>query len=518
VPFGDALDPIVDDAPGTHDSVPVTQRQRFLALAVDRRDGKLLWQTTLREELPHEGGHVTGSYASASPTTDGEVLIAPFGSRGLHALDLAGKVLWTQDLGRMATKHAHGEGSSPLLVGDSVVVVWEPRGRLLVAAFDKRTGKERWRVARDEETSWASPIAVEHGERTQVVVSGTNRIRGYDLENGAVLWQCGGLSSNVVCSPVSAGGLVFAGKQLRESGAARHRPLAARGEITGGEAVLWTRRRATPYVPSLLLVEDTLYFLHHYQGFLARVSARTGAEPERAFRLAGVRRRVRLAGLRRGSHLRHRPQRPDRGACATSRPAAVMLEVLARNNARRQLQRVRGARRARAVPAREQFLYWLGRALTARRGALLSSLAWQVLRSLCDLQERGSPHRSTTDSRRARRARSKQHDMIPGRSAVSVRARFAPTPGFETDAIAALPADVRRQRRHGGTGGQPLRRMARPAGVPAHRIRDERHHRARAMPARRLPVRADGVRRRRRPRELPDERVPVLFPSPPIPP
>jgi len=288
VPFGDALGPFVDDAPGTHDSVPVTQQQRFLALALDRRDGKILWQTTLREELPHEGGHVTGSYASASPATDGEILIAPFGSRGLYALDLAGKVLWKQDLGHMATKHNHGEGSTPLLVKESVVVVWDHEGGSFVAAFDKRTGKERWRVARDEETSWASPIAVEHGGRTQVVVSGTNRIRGYDLENGAVLWQCGGLSSNVVCSPVSADGLVFAGSSYESQALLAIDLARAQGEITGGEAVLWSRRRATPYVPSLLLVDETLYFLHHYQGFLARVVARTGAEPERAFRLEGV--------------------------------------------------------------------------------------------------------------------------------------------------------------------------------------------------------------------------------------
>jgi outer membrane protein assembly factor BamB len=288
VPFGDVLGPIVDDAPGTHDSVPVTQRQRFLALALDRSDGKTVWQTTLREELPHEGGHFTGSYASSSPATDGEVLIAPFGSRGLFALDLAGTVLWKQDLGRMATKHAHGEGSSPLLAGEMVVVVWDHEGDSFVAAFDRRTGRERWRVARDEETSWASPIAVVRGDRTQVVVSGTKRIRAYDLESGALFWQCGGLSSNVVCSPVSDGELVFAGSSYESQALLAIDLSRARGEISGGEAVLWTRRRATPYVPSLLLVADTLYFLHHYQGFLARVSARTGAEPERAFRLEGV--------------------------------------------------------------------------------------------------------------------------------------------------------------------------------------------------------------------------------------
>jgi outer membrane protein assembly factor BamB len=288
VPIGEPLGPISDTAPGTHDSAPVTHQQRYLALAVDRRDGRILWQTTVREDLPHEGGHVTGSYASASPSTDGEVLIAPFGSHGLYALDLAGKLLWQQDLGRMATKHAHGEGSSALLVGESVVVVWDHEGDSFVAAFERRTGRARWRVARDEETSWASPIAVVHEGRTQVVVSGTNRIRGYDLESGEVLWQCGGLSSNVVCSPVAADGLVLAGSSYESQALLAIDLARAHGEITGSEAVLWTRRRATPYVPSLLLVQDTLYFLHHYQGFLARVNARTGVERERAFRLEGL--------------------------------------------------------------------------------------------------------------------------------------------------------------------------------------------------------------------------------------
>jgi outer membrane protein assembly factor BamB len=288
VPFGEPLEPIVDDAPGTHDSIPVTQNHRFLALALERGSGKILWQTTLRDALPHEGGHFTGSYASPSPATDGEVLIACFGSHGLFGLDLEGGVLWQQDLGRMQTKHAHGEGSTPLLAGESVVVVWDHEGESFVAAFDRKTGEPRWRVARDEETSWASPIAVEHAGKTQVVVSGTKRIRAYDLANGELLWACGGLSSNVVCSPVAGGGLVFAGSSYESQALLAIDLARAKGDVSGGEAVLWMRRRATPYVPSLLLLDDSLYFLHHYQGFLARVEARTGIEPERALRLEGM--------------------------------------------------------------------------------------------------------------------------------------------------------------------------------------------------------------------------------------
>src|SRR5947209_5461317 len=109
-PVGPAQKPVYDDAPGVHDSVPVTHRHQFLALSISRRDGKTQWSKLLREEWPHEGGHQTGSLASNSPVTDGERVYAFFGSRGLYCLDLKGEVLWQKDLGRMHTLHAHGEG------------------------------------------------------------------------------------------------------------------------------------------------------------------------------------------------------------------------------------------------------------------------------------------------------------------------------------------------------------------------------------------------------------------------
>jgi len=288
VPFGEPVGPFVDDAPGTHDSVPVTQAHRFLAVALERASGKELWQVELAGAVPHEGGHVTGSYASASPATDGTVVIVSFGSRGLFALDPAGTVLWRRELGRMQTKHAHGEGSTPLLAGERVFVQWDHEGESWLAAFDKKSGAELWKVARDEETSWASPIAVEHAGATQIVASGTKRIRAYDPGTGKVLWECGGLSSNVVCSPVAGGGLLFAGSSYESQALLAIALEGAAGDLTGTEAVRWVRRRATPYVPSLLLYRDSLYFLHHYQGFLTRVEAASGAEPERAFRLEGL--------------------------------------------------------------------------------------------------------------------------------------------------------------------------------------------------------------------------------------
>jgi outer membrane protein assembly factor BamB len=112
MPYGETLAAVYDNAPGSHDNLPVTQHHRFVVLAVSRRDGKILWNKTVREEFPHEGGHQTGSLASNSPVTDGELVFACFGSRGLYCFDLSGVPKWQKNLGRMNTLHGHGEGSS----------------------------------------------------------------------------------------------------------------------------------------------------------------------------------------------------------------------------------------------------------------------------------------------------------------------------------------------------------------------------------------------------------------------
>lgn len=289
IPHGERLEPRAETAPGAHDNAPVTHRQLFVVLALRRSDGRLAWERTVHEGLPHEGGHVSGTFASASPVTDGERVLAFFGSRGLYCLDLDGKLTWSVDLGDMQTKHGHGEGASPVLHGDTVVVNWDHEGQSFVVALDKRTGAERWRRARDEVTSWATPVVVEHGGDTQLVVSGTGRVRGYDLATGDLVWQCGGLSGNVVASPVSAGGMVFAGSSYDTQAMLALRIEGAHGDITHSEHVVWTRHRRTPYVPSPLLYGDTLYFLRHYQGILYAVEASSGRERSTPLRLPGIR-------------------------------------------------------------------------------------------------------------------------------------------------------------------------------------------------------------------------------------
>jgi outer membrane protein assembly factor BamB len=288
IPYGEALRPRLPERPGTHDNLPLTYHHEFAVLAVSRRDGSILWQKTVHKELPHEAGHVTGSLASASPVTDGEFVFAFFGSRGLYCLDTAGKVLWQKQLGVMHSKHGHGEGSSPILAGNTLIVNWDHEDGSFVAAFDKRNGNELWKVTRAEDTSWATPIVVDQGAKAQVIVSGTHRIRGYDLSSGAVVWECVGLSSNVVASPVSANGIVYAGSSYDTRALLAIRLDGARGDISGTSHVLWTRQRGTPYVPSPLLYGGSLYTLQHYQGIVSRLDVTSGIDQGGPFRLAAI--------------------------------------------------------------------------------------------------------------------------------------------------------------------------------------------------------------------------------------
>jgi len=289
VPFGEALTPIYNNAPGAHDNDPVTHHHRFMALAIDRADGNVRWQKVLNEKLPHEGGHFSGSLASASPVTDGELLYAYFGSHGLYAVSYEGDPVWEFQPGTMQSKHAHGEGSSPALHEDTLLVNWDHEGASFLVALDKKTGETRWKEARPEVTSWATPLVVGEGGEAQVVLAGTNRVRGYDLKTGNVLWECGGLSNNIVATPVYGDGMLFVGSSYETRALLAIKLPGARGDITGTEQVVWSRQRATPYVPSPLLYGGSLYFLRHYQGILTRVDAMTGREPLGPFRLGGIR-------------------------------------------------------------------------------------------------------------------------------------------------------------------------------------------------------------------------------------
>ena len=288
IPYGEAKPPVYDQAPGSHDNDPVRHDFEFVVMCLNRADGKVRWRTTVAKAFPHEGGHVSGSLASNSPVTDGVHIYAFFGSRGLHCLDFDGKLVWKKDLGQMHTRHAHGEGASPVLAGDIVVVNWDHERQSFIAGIDKTTGEERWRTARDEPTSWSTPLVIDHEGKRQIVVNATNRVRSYDAETGVELWQCSGMSRNVIASPLFADGVIYVGSSYDTRAMIAIRVEGAKGDISGSDHVLWERNKRTPYVPSPLLYEGTLYTLGHYQAILSCIDPKTGEDTAGPFRLPGL--------------------------------------------------------------------------------------------------------------------------------------------------------------------------------------------------------------------------------------
>lgn len=273
---------------GAHNNMNPLFDHQFAVMAIDRQTGAVVWRRTVATRQPHESTHESATWASNSPVTDGEHVLSFFGSNGLYCLDTGGRLLWSRDLGDMQVKHGHGEGASPLLHGETVVVNWDHEGASVIVALAKRTGEELWRQPRDEVTSWATPIVVTHDGQRQVVVSGTRRVRGYDLKTGAVIWEAGGLPGNIVASPVGADGMVFAAGSYEKQTLLAIRLTGAKGELTGTQQIAWQKNRSTPYVPSPLLYDGWLYYLRHYQGVLSRVNAKTGDEPSGPFRLGSV--------------------------------------------------------------------------------------------------------------------------------------------------------------------------------------------------------------------------------------
>ena len=261
---------------------------KFDILALARQSGAVVWQRTARTESPHEGTHQDGSWAPASPVTDGERVYAHFGSRGLYCYDMEGELLWSTDLGDMTTRLTFGEGTSPALHGDAIVINWDHQGESFIVALDKRTGKEQWRVARDEQTSWGTPLIVEPAGRAQVIVNATNRIVSYNLADGAVIWECGGMTANAIPTPVSAGGIIYITSGFRGNALLAIRLQGAEGNITGTESVVWSYDRDTPYVPSPLLHNDMLYYLKSNDGILSGHDVKTGAKHFGPQRLEGI--------------------------------------------------------------------------------------------------------------------------------------------------------------------------------------------------------------------------------------
>ena len=164
---------------------------KFEVLCLDKNTGKALWRNTAIVETPHEGYHRRyGSFASNSAVTDGRYVYAFFGSRGLYVYELDGKPAWKKNFGvKMKMRNGFGEGTAPVLHGDALVLNFDHEGQSFILALDKNTGKELWRRDRDERSTWTTPLVTEYAGTTQVIVTGDNKVRSYDLANGDLIWE-----------------------------------------------------------------------------------------------------------------------------------------------------------------------------------------------------------------------------------------------------------------------------------------------------------------------------------------
>ena len=259
----------------------------FVVLCLDRYTGKVLWRQTATKLIPHEGAHRDNNFASASPTTDGERLYCWFGSAGLFCYDLDGNKLWERNLGKIKMGASLGEGCSPVVHEGKIVIVRDHSRQSSIEVLNAKNGKLLWMVERHEKNAWATPAIVSHSGKIQVITTASGKVRSYDLNSGKVIWKCAGLTGNAIPCPVIEDDTVYCmtgykGYSLMAI------PLNAKGDITGSNKILWTKRRGTPYVPSPILYDGLLYFTQSNQALLSCVNAKSGKTYIDRTRLKGL--------------------------------------------------------------------------------------------------------------------------------------------------------------------------------------------------------------------------------------
>lgn len=247
----------------------------FVVICLDRSTGQEAWRRIATKKIPHEGAHNDNDFASASPTTDGERLFCWFGSAGLFCYDLNGKKLWERDLGEAKVGSSLGEGCSPVLYGDRLVIVRDHSHKGAIEVLEADSGKTVWRKERNEDNAWATPLVLEHSGRTQVITSASNFVRSYDLNTGDVIWQCSGLTGNCTPCPQVEGDHVICMSGY-QGYAAMAVPLTETGDISNSEKIRWSLDKGTPYVPSAVLYDGLLYFNQSNRAILRCVDSKTG--------------------------------------------------------------------------------------------------------------------------------------------------------------------------------------------------------------------------------------------------
>jgi outer membrane protein assembly factor BamB len=246
------------------------------AICLNAADGKTIWNTELFSIAPVSGGHKKNSHASPTPLAEDGKLYVHFGSYGTAALDLNGKVLWRNTL---KYSPVHGNGGSPILVGDALIMSCDGSKDPFVVALKKQTGEVLWKTPRQGNAkktfSFSTPLAIEVNGKTQVVSPTSGGVMAYNPRDGKEIWRVNYAEGySVVPRPVFGHGMVFVSSAFDRPVVYAIDPKGT-GDITDS-AVKWTMTKGAPNTPSPLLVGDEIYFVSD-NGIMTCADAKSGA-------------------------------------------------------------------------------------------------------------------------------------------------------------------------------------------------------------------------------------------------
>jgi outer membrane protein assembly factor BamB len=261
-----------------------TAPHRWMVYDIDVKSGKIRWEREVSSAPPGKAKHLKNSYASETPVTDGERVYVYFGNTGLFALDMNGKPVWSKPVGPFKTRNNWGTGASPVLHGNRIYIVNDNDEQSFLAAYDKRTGEEIWKVNRAEGTNWSTPFVWENAVRTEIVTSGSDAVRSYDL-SGKQLWELKGMSTISIPTPFAAHGMLFLSSgyvadPLRPAYAIKpgaSGDISLKGDETSNAFIAWALKTGAPYNPTPIVHGDAYYTLFD-RGFFTAHDARTGKE------------------------------------------------------------------------------------------------------------------------------------------------------------------------------------------------------------------------------------------------
>jgi len=247
--------------------------QEWKVIALDKKTGAVKWERVAAEGRPLDKRHMKSTYASGSPATNGQIVVASFGSMGVHAFDVNGEFRWKVDYGKIVLGAYNlpglewGPASSPIIWNDLVILQVDTQQDSFLLALNVDTGETVWKTERDEIPSWGTPTVSDTPVGPMLVTNASKFIRGYDPRSGKELWRLGRSSMITAPTPIFAEGL-----WVISSGRGPERPIAvvrpeARGDVTPPEGetssagVVWSKTARGPYMPSPIAYDGVLYVL-----------------------------------------------------------------------------------------------------------------------------------------------------------------------------------------------------------------------------------------------------------------